>query len=98
MVLLQFIDIKIVGYRQTHAGQAKIYGFFAVRETTDPSRNYVYRRGIENCEYVSLKQKTVNISVQSVLCVGLQLSVGHFVILKDTSIMIKLDFAMSRFL
>ncbi|WVZ90899.1 hypothetical protein U9M48_037153 [Paspalum notatum var. saurae] len=58
MVLLQFIDIKIVGYRQTHAGQAKIYGFIAVRETTDTSRNYVYRRGIENCEYVSLKQKT----------------------------------------
>ncbi|WVZ90888.1 hypothetical protein U9M48_037143 [Paspalum notatum var. saurae] len=58
MVLLQFIDIKIVGYRQTHAGQAKIYGFIAVRETTDPLRNYVYRRGIENCESVSLKQKT----------------------------------------
>ncbi|WVZ90886.1 hypothetical protein U9M48_037142 [Paspalum notatum var. saurae] len=59
MRLLQFIDIKIAGYRHTHAGQAKIYGFIAVRETTDtdPSRNYIYRRGIENL-FVSVKQKT----------------------------------------
>ncbi|KAL6622492.1 hypothetical protein ACP70R_032371 [Stipagrostis hirtigluma subsp. patula] len=58
MDLLQFIDIKIAGYRHTHPGRAKIFGFIAARDTIEPLRNYVYKRGIENCEAVSVKRKT----------------------------------------
>ncbi|CAN6338699.1 unnamed protein product [Urochloa humidicola] len=58
MNLLQLIDIRIAGYQHTYPGEAKIYGFVAVRETTNPLRNYVYRREIENCEVVSVKRKT----------------------------------------
>lgn len=59
MVLLQFIDAKIAGYEFNHPGRAKIFGFVAARDTVKPLRNYVYRRGIDNCEAVSVKRKTV---------------------------------------
>ncbi|KAL6622493.1 hypothetical protein ACP70R_032372 [Stipagrostis hirtigluma subsp. patula] len=58
MSLLQFIDIKIAGYRHTHPGRAKIFGFVAVRDTVERLRHYVYKHGIENCEAVSVKRKT----------------------------------------
>ncbi|KAF8762504.1 hypothetical protein HU200_009475 [Digitaria exilis] len=58
MSLLQFVDMKIAGYRHTHPGRAKVYGFVAARERFDPLRNYVYRCEIENCESVSMKRKT----------------------------------------
>ena len=57
--LLQLIDIKIAGYRHTQPGHAKIFGFFAARDKIEPLRNYVYRRGIDNYEAVSVKRKTV---------------------------------------
>ena len=59
MSMLQLIDIKIAGYRHTQPGRAKIFGFFAVRDRIEPLRNYVYRRGIDNYEAVSVKRKTV---------------------------------------
>jgi hypothetical protein len=59
MDLLQFIDVKIVGYRYSRPGCAKIFGFVAARERAEPVRNYVYKRGIEKCETVSVKQETV---------------------------------------
>ncbi|CAL4891484.1 unnamed protein product [Urochloa decumbens] len=58
MSLLQFIDIKIAGYRHTNPGAAKVYGFVAARERFHPLRNYVYQREIENCESVPVKRKT----------------------------------------
>lgn len=62
MYLLQFIDVKIAGYRHSHPGCAKIFGFVAARETAreiaKPLRNYVYNRGIRNCETVSVKPET----------------------------------------
>lgn len=58
MGVLQFVDIKIAGYRHTPPGRVKIYGFIAARVPEDPLRNYVYCRGIENCESVPVKQKT----------------------------------------
>jgi len=65
MGVLQFVDIKIAGYRHTHPGQVKIYGFIAAREPENPLRNYVYCREIENCESVPVKQKTVNMFVHT---------------------------------
>jgi hypothetical protein len=59
MSLLQFIDVKIAGYRHSRPGCAKIFGFVAARETVKPLRNYVYKREIDNCETVSVKQETV---------------------------------------
>ncbi|CAL4891473.1 unnamed protein product [Urochloa decumbens] len=58
MSLLQFIDMEIAGYRHTHLGTAKVYGFIAARERFDPLRNYVYRCDTENCESVPVKRKT----------------------------------------
>lgn len=58
MGVLQFVDIKIAGYRHTHPGRVKMYGFIAAREPENPLRNYVYCREIENCESVPVKQKT----------------------------------------
>ncbi|CAD6267309.1 unnamed protein product [Miscanthus lutarioriparius] len=63
MGVLQFVDIKIAGYRHTHPGQVKIYGFIAAREPENPLRNYVYCREIENCESVPVKQKTESVGV-----------------------------------
>lgn len=63
MGVLQFVDIKIAGYRHTHPGRVKIYGFIAAREPENPLRNYVYWREIEKCESVPVKQKTVNMFV-----------------------------------
>lgn len=63
MNLIQFLDAKIAGYQHTHPGQAKIFGFVAVRDTIKPLRNYVYRRSIHNCEAVCVKRKTVILSV-----------------------------------
>lgn len=57
--LLQFIDLKISGYRHTQPGRAKIFGFFAVRDDLEPLRNYVFRHAIDNYEAVSVKPKTV---------------------------------------
>jgi hypothetical protein len=59
MDLLQFIDLKIAGYRHAQPGSAKIFGFFATRDRIEPLRNYVYRRKIGNCEVVTVKPKTV---------------------------------------
>ncbi|KAF7063864.1 hypothetical protein CFC21_070337 [Triticum aestivum] len=56
--VLQFIDLKIVGYRHVQPGCANIFGFFAVRENGEPLRNYVYRRGIDNYEAVNVKRDT----------------------------------------
>jgi hypothetical protein len=61
MLLLQFIDLKIAGYRHNRHGRAKIFGFFAARDTLEPLRNYVYRRDFDNCESVHVKRKTVTI-------------------------------------
>lgn len=72
MSLLQFIDVKIAGYQHSHPGCAKIFGFVAARETAEPLRNYVYKRGIENCETVSVKQETVIIYGEHFI--GLRLS------------------------
>ncbi|KAF8667514.1 hypothetical protein HU200_052709 [Digitaria exilis] len=58
MDLIQFIDVKIAGYQHTHPGRAKIFGFVAARDMIKPLRNYVYNRGIDNCEAVSVKNKT----------------------------------------
>ncbi|CAL4891475.1 unnamed protein product [Urochloa decumbens] len=58
MDLLQFIDAKIAGYELNRPGRAKIFGFLAARDTIKPLRNYVYNCGIDNCEAVSVKQKT----------------------------------------
>nr|XP_051185017.1 uncharacterized protein LOC127299143 isoform X1 [Lolium perenne] len=58
MDLLQFIDLKIAGYRHAQPGSAKIFGFFATRDRIEPLRNYVYRREIGNCEVVTVKPKT----------------------------------------
>ncbi|KAG0541048.1 hypothetical protein BDA96_03G462400 [Sorghum bicolor] len=58
MLLLQFIDLKIAGYRHNRHGRAKIFGFFAARDTLEPLRNYVYRRDFDNCESVHVKRKT----------------------------------------
>ncbi|GJN35270.1 hypothetical protein PR202_gb24022 [Eleusine coracana subsp. coracana] len=58
MNLLQFIDIQIAGYRHTCPGRAKIYGFIAARETSEPLRNYIYKHEIENSEAVYVKPKT----------------------------------------
>ncbi|KAL6880072.1 hypothetical protein ACP4OV_011637 [Aristida adscensionis] len=55
--LLQFIDLKIAGYRHAQPGRAKIFGFFAARDQAEPLRNYVYRREIDDYEAVSVKQK-----------------------------------------
>uniref|UniRef100_A0A0E0JBD6 DUF6598 domain-containing protein n=1 Tax=Oryza nivara TaxID=4536 RepID=A0A0E0JBD6_ORYNI len=57
--LLQFIDLKISGYRHTQPGRAKIFGFFAVRDDLEPLRNYVFRHAIDNYEAVSVKPKTL---------------------------------------
>uniref|UniRef100_A0A0D9Y0P5 DUF6598 domain-containing protein n=1 Tax=Leersia perrieri TaxID=77586 RepID=A0A0D9Y0P5_9ORYZ len=56
--LVQFIDLKIAGYRHTQPGHAKIFGFFAARDYIKPLRNYIYRHNVDNCEAVSVKQKT----------------------------------------
>jgi hypothetical protein len=90
MDLLQFIDVKIVGYRHSRPGCAKIFGFIAGRERADPLRNYVYKRGIDNCETVSVKQETVIIF--GAHFVVLQLS-DPFIILEihETVIMSKLQ-------
>ncbi|KAE8773116.1 hypothetical protein D1007_54788 [Hordeum vulgare] len=58
MDLVQFIDLKIVGYHHTQPGCAKIFGFFAARDRVEPLRNYVYRREIDNYEAVTVKPKT----------------------------------------
>lgn len=58
MNLLQFIDLKIAGYRHAQPGSAKIFGFFATRDYVEPLRNYVYRRDIDNYEAVSVKPNT----------------------------------------
>jgi hypothetical protein len=63
MSLIQFVDAKIAGYQHTHPGHAKIFGFIAARENIKPLRNYVYRRNIDNCEDVSVKRKTVILSL-----------------------------------
>ncbi|CAL5090911.1 unnamed protein product [Urochloa decumbens] len=55
--LLQLIDLKISGYLHTQPGPAKIFGFFAARDKIQPLRNYVYRRGMDNYEAVSVKRK-----------------------------------------
>ncbi|KAF8776694.1 hypothetical protein HU200_003422 [Digitaria exilis] len=57
MDLIQFIDVKIAGYQHTHPGRAKIFGFVAARDMIKPLRNYVYNRGLDNCEAVSVKKK-----------------------------------------
>nr|CAB3475365.1 unnamed protein product [Digitaria exilis] len=38
MSLLQFVDMKIAGYRHTHPGRAKVYGFVAARLKSQSSR------------------------------------------------------------
>ncbi|TVU49576.1 hypothetical protein EJB05_00889 [Eragrostis curvula] len=58
MNMLQFIDIKIAGYRHTRPGRAQLFGFIAARETDEPLRNFVYKREIKNSEAVFVKQKT----------------------------------------
>uniref|UniRef100_A0ACD5VSQ8 Uncharacterized protein n=1 Tax=Avena sativa TaxID=4498 RepID=A0ACD5VSQ8_AVESA len=58
MNLLQFIDLKIAGYRHAQPGCARIFGFFATRDRVEPLRNYVYRREIDNYEAVTVKPKT----------------------------------------
>uniref|UniRef100_A0A0D9Y0P3 DUF6598 domain-containing protein n=1 Tax=Leersia perrieri TaxID=77586 RepID=A0A0D9Y0P3_9ORYZ len=58
MNLVQFIDMKISGYRHTQPGRAKIFGFFAARDDMEPLRNYVFRHAIDNYEAVSVKRKT----------------------------------------
>ncbi|CAL5078848.1 unnamed protein product [Urochloa decumbens] len=55
--LLQMIGLKIAGYLHTQPGPAKIFGFFAARDRIEPLRNYVYKRGVDNYEAVSVKQK-----------------------------------------
>lgn len=65
MDLLQFIDAKIAGYEHNRPGRAKIFGFVAARDTINPLRNYVYKRGIDTCEDVSVKRKTVIIIASS---------------------------------
>uniref|UniRef100_A0ACD5XML7 Uncharacterized protein n=1 Tax=Avena sativa TaxID=4498 RepID=A0ACD5XML7_AVESA len=58
MDLLQFIDLKIAGYRHVQPGSAKIFGFFASRDQIEPLHNHVYRREFENYEAVTVKPKT----------------------------------------
>uniref|UniRef100_M8B4C2 DUF6598 domain-containing protein n=2 Tax=Aegilops tauschii TaxID=37682 RepID=M8B4C2_AEGTA len=56
--MLQFIDVRIAGYRHAQAACAKIFGFFAARDGVEPLRNYVYRRGIDNYEALNVKRDT----------------------------------------
>ncbi|KAI4974956.1 hypothetical protein ZWY2020_048563 [Hordeum vulgare] len=56
--VLQFIDLKIAGYRHAQPACAKIFGFFAARDGVEPLRNYVYRRGIDNYEAVNVNRDT----------------------------------------
>ncbi|CAN6356645.1 unnamed protein product [Urochloa humidicola] len=58
MDLLQFIDIKIAGYKHVQSGCANIFGFVAVRDEFEPLRNYVYNRGINSCDAIHVKRKT----------------------------------------
>ncbi|OEL20052.1 hypothetical protein BAE44_0018929 [Dichanthelium oligosanthes] len=58
MCLLQFVDIKIAGYRHVQPGSANIFGFVAARDEIKPLRNYVYRHEINDCEAISVKRKT----------------------------------------
>nr|CAB3466271.1 unnamed protein product [Digitaria exilis] len=58
LCLLQFIDIKIAGYKHVQSGCANIFGFVDTRDTIEPLRNYVYRRGINDCEAISVKRNT----------------------------------------
>jgi hypothetical protein len=90
MDLLQFIDVKIVGYRRSHPGCAKIFGFVAARERAEPLRNFVYKRGIDNCETVSVKQETVIIF--GAHFVVLQLSYSFIILeIHETVILSKLQ-------
>lgn len=57
--VLQFIDLKIAGYRHAQPACTKIFGFFAARDVVEPLRNYVYRRGIDNYEALNVKRNTV---------------------------------------
>jgi len=59
MQLFQLVDIKIAGYRHDQSGRANISGSVAMRDTVEPLRNYVYKRDINNCEAISVNQKTV---------------------------------------
>lgn len=60
LYILQFVDIKIAGYRHAQPGCANIFGFVAARDEDEPLRNYVYyRRDINNCEAINVKRKTV---------------------------------------
>jgi len=58
MQLFQLVDIKIAGYRHDQSGRANISGSVAMRDTVEPLRNYVYKRDINNCEAISVNQKT----------------------------------------
>ncbi|TVU49584.1 hypothetical protein EJB05_00898 [Eragrostis curvula] len=58
MNMLQFIGIKIAGYRHTRPGRAQLSGFITAREVDEPLRNLVYNRDIKNCEAVFVKRKT----------------------------------------
>jgi hypothetical protein len=73
--VLQFIDLKIAGYRHVQPGCANIFGFFAVRENVEPLRNYVYRRGIDNYEAVNVKRDTV--VLQTCIFLPARFSLSH---------------------